>query len=409
MTLNRDKLEARTIVTLVAAALVITALCVREDVVSQNVWALGVPLGGLKVQEAVSLIEEKASEIQHGPLRFKAGDLVYEVSPEELRVVLDPGEIEAELQTYVDSRPRFLPAGLFRKGPKTVLAGTATIASPAPDDVVKKIADNLSKESMPERYGFSGYDLVILPAENGQLVTADDVLEALKHVEGTTVEVPYQVIEPEPVDLEPLELIASFETNYDLKETDRNVNLALAAKAVHGQVLMPGETYSFNRAAGPRTEARGYRYANVVVGNRLVPDIGGGICQVTTTLFVAAAKSGLDFPEIHNHGIPVDYVPPGLDAAVAWDYLDLKITNNFDYPVVFGAWVEDGTVTVRIFGKPSESTYDLEPVILEEYPQEGMNPGLLVETYRVEKQGDKVIRRQLLVRSYYLPSYPNPQ
>ena len=60
-----------------------------------------------------------------------------------------------------------------------------------------------------------------------------------------------------------------------------------------------------------------------------------------------------------------------------------------------------------MFGKPLESTYELEPVILEEYPQEGMNPGLLVETYRVEKQGDEIKNRQLLERSYYLPSYPN--
>lgn len=409
MIVNRDKHKAVAVVALVAAVLVVAVSCVKEDVVSQNVWAFGVPLGGLRVQEAVSLIEEKINQIHQGPLVFKAGNISYEVSTDDLEVVLDPGQIKSRLEAYIDSRSVFLPATLFRKGPKTVVEGTAAIVSPALNEVAQKIADNLSKEPLSERYGFSGRDLVILPAENGQRVTPEDVLAALEHLEDTTVEVAFEVTEPETAGVEPLELVAAAETNYDLEETDRNVNLSLAAKAVHGQVLMPGQTYSFNRAAGERSEARGYRYANVVVGNTLMPDIGGGICQVTTTLFIAAAQGGLDFPELHNHGIPVDYAPPGLDAAVAWNYLDLKIKNNFDHPVVFGAWVEDGTVLVRVFGKPLESTYELEPVILEEYPQEGMNPGLLVETYRVEKQGDEIKNRQLLERSYYLPSYPNPR
>lgn len=407
--IDRDKHRAVILVALVALMAVVMVSCVKEEFVSQNVWALGIPLGGLRVEEAVSLIEERANEINQGPLVFKAGDISYEVSPEDLEIVLDPVQIKSRLEAYVDSRSVFLPATLFRKGPKMVVEGTPDIVSPALNEVAQKIADHLSKEPIPERYGFSGHDLVILPAENGQKVVPEDVLVALEHIEGTTVEVAFRIAEPEEVNLEPLELVAASETNYDLEETDRNVNLSLAAKAVHGQVLIPGQTYSFNRAAGERSEARGYRYANVVVGNTLVPDIGGGICQVTTTLFMAVAQAGLDFPEIHNHGIPVEYAPPGLDAAVAWNYLDLKVKNNFGHPVVFGAWVEDGTVLVRVFSKSLESTYELEPVILEEYPQEGMKPGLLVETYRIEKQGDQIKNRQLLVRSYYLPSYPNPR
>jgi vancomycin resistance protein YoaR len=353
------------------------------------------------------VIEEKISEIQEGPLLFKAGDMTCEVLPEDLRIVPDTGQIAKQLEDYVDSRSKFVPSFLFRKGPKTVMAGPSNMISTDLNDIAEKIARNLSNEALPERYEFSGYDLVILPAEKGQVVTSQAVLEALEHLEGTTVEVPFQeVAAPNSEALEPLSLVAFHETNYKLDEADRNVNLALAAKAVHGRVLLPGETYSFNKEAGERSVQRGYRYANVVVGNRLVPDVGGGICQITTTLFNAAAESGLEFPEIHAHGIPVDYADPGCDAAVAWNYLDLKVRNAFETPVVLGAWVEDGTVTVRVFGKPNDSTYELDPVVLEEYPEEGMNPGLLVETYRVEKRNGEVVRRQLLVRSYYQPSYP---
>ena len=118
---------------------------------------------------------------------------------------------------------------------------------------------------------------------------------------------------------------------------------------------------------------------------------------------------GTIFPEIHAHGIPVAYVPPGLDAAVAWNYLDLKIRNNTDLPIVFGSWVEDGQVTARVFGGELSSAFYLEPKIVAEYPAEGKNPGLLVETYRVETRDGVEVNRTLVVRSVYEPSYPAPK
>ena len=101
MIVNRDKHKAVAVVALVAAVLVVAVSCVKEDVVSQNVWAFGVPLGGLRVQEAVSLIEEKINQIHQGPLVFKAGNISYEVSTDDLEVVLDPGQIKSRLEVYM--------------------------------------------------------------------------------------------------------------------------------------------------------------------------------------------------------------------------------------------------------------------------------------------------------------------
>ena len=119
---------------------------------------------------------------------------------------------------------------------------------------------------------------------------------------------------------------------------------------------------------------------------------------MTTTLFDAAAIAGLEFPEVHAHGIPVVYVAPGTDAAVAWNYLDLKIRNTTDGPVVFGAWVEDGQVAVRVFGKRLDKTYELLPVTIATYPEPEKEPGLLVETWRVEKSGGQEVGRKMLDR-----------
>ena len=391
---------------MIALSLVLTS-CSKEDVIAYNVWAFGIPLGGLSKEEALTAVKERLEEIGKSPLVFQAGEVSYEVPLYELRVSSDTSGLADKISEPIDSRWTLMPDFTYRKGDKVLLAALPSLESDDLEETVMKIAENLCRDASPERYGFSDHDLVILPAENGQVVTYEDVIHALEVLQGNVVEVPFKEIEaPQSSELEPLSLIASHETEYDLSETDRNVNLALAAKAVHGQVLMPGETYSFNEAAGERSEARGYRYADVVVGNSLVPDIGGGICQVTTTLFNAAAKSGLSFPEVHAHGIPVEYAEPGTDAAVAWDYLDLEVKNNTDGPIVFGAWVEDGKVTVKVFGKPQDYTYELEPVTLETYPAEGMEPGLLVETYLLKKQDGEVLERRFIYKSRYEPTYP---
>ena len=391
---------------LVLSLLLLTS-CSKEYVIARNVWVFGTPIGGVSKEEALSAVEKRLEEIGKSPLVFRAGEVSYEVPLDELRVTSDTSALADKISELVEARSTLTPDFLYRKGDKVLLAILPPLEAPNLSETVAKIAENLCKDAAPKRYGFSDHDLVTLPEEKGQLVTYENVMDALKLLQGNVVDVSFEEIEPlESSDLEPLTLIAYHETKYHLDETDRNVNLALAAKAVHGQVLMPGETYSFNETAGERSEARGYRYADVVVGNHLVPDIGGGICQVTTTLFNAAAKSGLSFPEVHAHGIPVEYAEAGTDAAVAWDYLDLKVKNNTDGPIVFGAWVEDGKVTVKVFGKPQDCTYELEPATLETYPAEGMNPGLLVETHLVKKKDGEVLERRFIYRSRYEPSYP---
>ena len=381
----------------------------RQEIVGQNVYALGVSLAGLTRDEAGMAIQARAREVERGPLTFAAGTRAVQVSQADMKLILDDGRMLRDLDSYVANRSRLLPSVLLKLGARKVMAAPGHVVSQDAERAFNKIAATLSFEPLASRYGFSGRELKVLPPEPGQIVTAQDVKQALEGVAGTRIEVRFSQTAPPPSkNLDPLSLLADFSTSYDLKETDRNVNLVLASQAVHGKVLIPGEIYSFNREAGQRTEAKGYRYASVVVGDHLESGLAGGICQVTTTLFNAAAQAGLDFPEVHAHGIPVDYAPPGKDAAIAWDYLDVKIRNNTGSLVVFGAWVEGGKVTVQVYGKPNGRTYELVPVIVKEYPAPGKKPGLLVETYRVEKAGGVEARRVLLLRSEYLPYVPTP-
>lgn len=387
--------------------LLVAGVLLKQEVVTGNVYALGVPVGGLTRQEAAGAVSARAEEIEQGSLTFAAGTLTTEATPSELKILLDEGQLMAGLDGYVSSRSRLIPSFLFRTGPRKAIAAPATVVSGDSDEVLSRLAASLSAPAQGTRYGFVGRDVTVLQPEDGQTVTASDVRAALGQVSGSRIPVSFTSIPaPKGPDLPALSLLAEAETAYDVSETGRNVNLALAAEAVQGKVLMPGQTYSFNREAGERTEAKGYRYANVVVGDHLEPGLAGGICQVTTTLFDAAAIAGLDFPEVHNHGIPVEYVNPGLDAAVAWDYLDLKVRNSGNSPAVFGAWVENGKVTVRVFGKSSGRTYKVIPITVKEYPEPGKQPGLLVETYRAEMSQGQEVGRSLLMRSLYLPTVP---
>lgn len=389
----------------VLLVLTFAAGLLRREIIGGNVYFCGVSIGGLPRTEAAKIVSEKIQEMQSGSIVFVAGRREVQVGAREIDLVVDKAFVEKELEKLTQKKPALVPGFLWRLGPRTVMAAPARIGDSHSTDVLEQIARALSCPPEGTRYGFDGRRLVILPPEPGQVVTAEDVRRALAGVEGPRITVAYTEIPAPPrVDLPALELLAEWSTRYDPAEADRTVNLVLSARAIHGTVLQPGELFSFNETVGPRTAERGYRYAPVVVGDHLEPDIGGGICQVSTTLFNAAALAGMEFREWRTHGIPVKYADPGRDAAVAWGYMDLKIRNNLSGPVVFGVWVEDGVVLARVYGPPSEYDYELLPVVVAERPEPGKRPGLVVETYRLKKTGNSVVSRELLKTCVYVPS-----
>ncbi len=123
-------------------------------------------------------------------------------------------------------------------------------------------------------------------------------------------------------------VIGSYETPINDRSQGREENIALCVKTINGTTIDPGKTFSFNAAAGPRTEERGYKKAKVMIDGEYVMDFGGGVCQVSTTLYNAAAAAGLEITERHSHKKPVSYVNKGQDAAVNYNDLDLKFANN---------------------------------------------------------------------------------
>jgi vancomycin resistance protein YoaR len=129
---------------------------------------------------------------------------------------------------------------------------------------------------------------------------------------------------------------------------NRSVNIGLASKRIDGTIIMPGDVFSFNDVVGPRTPELGYKIAHVYVDGQIRDGTGGGICQVSTTLYNAALRANLEIVERHNHMFAVGYVPLGLDAAVSYGYADLVFKNTTGYPLRIDAQVTDNTLSLTI-------------------------------------------------------------
>lgn len=140
-------------------------------------------------------------------------------------------------------------------------------------------------------------------------------------------------------------------TKFARSNTNRNTNIQLATKACNGYVIQPGATFSFNTVVGQRTKARGYKEAGVYVNGQTDTGVGGGICQVSSTLFNAALESNMTIVSRRAHSLPVSYLPRGRDATVSWGGPEFKFKNPYDYPVMIGTYYDkSGKLTMSILG-----------------------------------------------------------
>lgn len=143
--------------------------------------------------------------------------------------------------------------------------------------------------------------------------------------------------------------IAVYSTHFDSNLVNRTVNIRLAATALDGKLLAPGERFSFNESVGQRTTEAGFKEAMIIEGNTYIPGIGGGICQVSSTLYNAALLAHLEIVERHSHSLPVDYVPSGQDATVSYPNLDFKFRNSTDAHLLIRSIVDSNTLTIKLF------------------------------------------------------------
>lgn len=194
------------------------------------------------------------------------------------------------------------------------------------------------------------------------------------------------------------DLLSSFSTKYSVRATARTTNLKLAASKINGTVLMPGETFSYNKVVGARTIAAGYKEAPIYVSGEVVDGLGGGICQITSTLYNAVVYANLDVVERTNHQFVPSYVTASRDATVVYGSLDFKFKNNRNYPIKINCSVSGGIANFQIFGLKQDDDYDVE---ISSYETGRTATAIYSEAYKILKKDGKVVNKQLLSKDTY--------
>lgn len=156
------------------------------------------------------------------------------------------------------------------------------------------------------------------------------------------------------------ERISTYTTTYEASNKPRVNNIHLLGDSLDGKLIPPGGTFSFNKAVGERTAAKGYKEANAIVNGKLVPQLGGGICQVGTTLFNAIYESGLPVLERKNHSFYISHYPKGRDATVSWGGPDLKFKNDTDSWILVSVAYTNSSITISLYGTDPGYTVSTE-------------------------------------------------
>lgn len=264
------------------------------------------------------------------------------------------------------------------------------------------IYNEVHKDPVNAYYSQNPY--VVHPSENGidfaiSLDDAKNLLQEKKDEYVIPLKVLYPSVTTNMIGTEAFpDLLSEFSTKYAASNKNRTTNLILASKKINGTVLMPGETFSYNKVVGERTIAAGYKEAPIYVSGKVEDGIGGGICQITTTLYNAVLYANLDIVERSNHQFVPSYAGPSRDATVVYGAIDFKFKNNRDYPIKITCSVSGGIANFKIWGLKSDNDYEVQ---ITSRTTGKTATAIYSEAYKTLKKNGAVVSTTLLSKDTY--------
>lgn len=288
---------------------------------------------------------------------------------------------------------------------------------------IDKIYEEVHKEAKDAYYTKDPF--TIYPEVNGIDFDIEEAKEILKeekeeYIIKLIITKPNKTIKEIGTEAFP-DLLGTCSTNYNAGDTNRTTNLRLASNKINGVVLMPGEEFSYNKTVGERTIEAGYKEASIFSNGEVIPGLGGGICQISSTLYNAVVFADLNVTVRRNHQFVTSYLPAGRDATVVWGSQDFKFKNNRSYPIRIVSSVNGGIAKVSIYGIKEDTEYDIsietkqistisystvykeDSTMLagtEKVKQNGA-VGRIVESYKVKKLNGTVVSKTLLSKDTY--------
>ncbi len=277
-----------------------------------------------------------------------------------------------------------------------------TIANSPKEINLDAIYNEIHKE--PKDAYYTSDPHTIYPSENGIdfQVSLDQAKEMLQ-IADKECTIPLKVLKPNittnMIGEEAFpDLLASFSTRYAASNTNRTTNLRLASNKIDGYVLLPGETFSYNTVVGERTIAAGYKDAAIYENGKVVDGLGGGICQISTTLFNAVLLSNLEIVELYNHQFVPSYAKAGRDATVVYGIKDFKFKNSRKHALKINCSVQNGIASFQIWGFKEETEYDVE---ISSNITSQTSSYIKASAYRTLKLNGQVINREKIRNATY--------
>lgn len=423
------------------ALVILMIVCVSDFVYHKDrlytgVFVDGLDLGRKRTGEAAELLREKFEQdrIAERVIILQADGKSWRLSFGELGV--SPDIEGCVTEAFATGRERF---HLLRYPQRIALMRAPVNVVPVlVVDVnsfyaaVSEAAESIRQE--PENAAFILSDdrlsVSVRPERLGEKLDAQATREALEaalltYPEVDTVPLVKKTMEAEitAAYLESLnvkEPVSTFSTTFSAKNANRNENIRLAAQAMDKTLILPDQQFSFNDVVGNTTAEKGYKVAPIIVGGEFEEGLGGGICQVSSTLYNAVLLADLGIVERKNHGLAVGYLPPGRDATIAYSWIDFKFLNDRNHAIWLRTFVDGNRLTTTLYGSliPGHSvtvqTTDLSSIIPEEkviktaelpigareQVKKGQ-PGYRVTVWRITSMNGEEVRREMISQDTY--------
>lgn len=351
------------------------------DTIYSGVYLDDVYVGGLTKSEAIDEYSSYIRGIDRLKLTFTTSngsfsttlkDIDLDVSPEDaVDVALGYGRRGNILCRYKEIK------GL--ENDNAILVPEKTYSESKLKEIIETESADIVTEPKNASITRQDGEFVVSDGVKGTVVKVDDTIEAFNDFLGDVwnqkdIRIAAVVEEKDPQytkeDFEKIDSVLGQKQTQYSGTASRAQNLATGTSKISGTVLMPGEQFSVYNTVSPFTEENGYANAGQYVNDELVDGLGGGICQVSTTLYNAVLQAELQVDERYPHSLTVSYVPLGMDAAIAGDYMDFKFTNNTEYPIYIDGYAGGGSISFAIYGhetRPSNRTIYFESKTVETY------------------------------------------
>jgi vancomycin resistance protein YoaR len=405
-----------------------------SGVINNNVYVESIGLGGKTFEEAETLLQERYGQVLASKkVEVRSNNKTYVLDYSDVEVRYDISETVTKAINH--GKEKTILDKIFSKKSEERKDFSLSLKynSKAIEEFIDAIENETNKDAGNAKVSITRGEVLITPEVKGVKLQRNALKEAIEerlkegiHGEDSLIQAVVEEIIPE-VTAEKLSAantrISSFNTDFSTSNANRIANIELSLKAINGTTLMPGETFSFNGVVGQRTAARGYKEAGVIIGDRIESGIGGGICQVSSTLYNAVLSANLKPTERRNHTLPLSYVPKGLDATVDWGNIDFKFKNTLNVPIYIEGYTNNKKVYINIYSDKAlvKRTYKLETDVYQTIEpamsyvddpdlDEGEihivnpgSPGYRVRVYRKAFEDGKLIATELISNDYYMP------